>query len=47
MVIPYTICFIKKNEELLMLYRMKSPNLHKWNGVGGKIEIGENPLQSV
>ncbi|YCA09353.1 NUDIX domain-containing protein [Bacillus sp. AK128] len=26
---------------------MKSPNLHKWNGVGGKIEKGEDPLKSI
>jgi 8-oxo-dGTP diphosphatase len=30
-----------------MLYRLKTPNLHKWNGVGGKIEAGEDPIQSV
>jgi 8-oxo-dGTP diphosphatase len=47
MEIPYTICFIRRNEEVLMLYRMKSQNLHKRNGVGGKIEVGEDPLQSV
>jgi 8-oxo-dGTP diphosphatase len=45
--VKYTICFIQKDDQLLMLYRMKAPNFHKWNGVGGKIELGENPLHSV
>jgi 8-oxo-dGTP diphosphatase len=43
----YTICFIQKENQLLMLYRRKAPNLHKWNGVGGKIEKGEDPEQSI
>lgn len=30
-----------------MLYRKKNPNLHKWNGVGGKIEPGETPVASI
>lgn len=45
--INYTICFIRKNNQFLMLYRKKNPNLHKWNGVGGKIEPGETPVTSV
>lgn len=30
-----------------MLYRAKAPNQHTWNGLGGKIEPGENPYDSV
>jgi 8-oxo-dGTP diphosphatase len=41
------VIIIQKSEQLLMLYRKKAPNLHKWNGVGGKIEVGEDPVQSV
>ncbi|MBM6618851.1 NUDIX hydrolase [Bacillus suaedaesalsae] len=47
MQINYTICFIKKNNQLLMLYRTKNPNQHKWNGVGGKIEKGEDIRLSI
>lgn len=48
--IKYTICFIRKktpdSDEILMLYRNKNPNIHKWNGVGGKLENHETPAQS-
>ncbi len=30
-----------------MIYRYKYPNERKWNGLGGKLEEGENPLVSV
>lgn len=39
----YTVCFVKKNNELLMLNREKAPIMGVWNGVGGKIEKGETP----
>lgn len=39
--LPYTICFIQRNEKILMLHRNKEPNKGLWNGVGGKIEPGE------
>lgn len=49
--IIYTICFIKRHrnsiEEYLLLLRNNEPNQHKWNGVGGKIEPGETPLNSI
>ena len=35
--IKYTLCFIKKDNEFLMLNRIKAPNMGLWNGVG---EIG-------
>ncbi|MDX5475306.1 MAG: 8-oxo-dGTP diphosphatase [Bacillaceae bacterium] len=47
MKIPYTICFIINKDEMLMLYRNKKPNQHKWNGVGGKIELGEHVVSSI
>ena len=43
----YTLCFIKKGEQILMLNRVKSPWMGIWNGVGGKIEKGEEPKESV
>ncbi|WP_308634202.1 NUDIX hydrolase [Paenibacillus silvisoli] len=41
----YTICFIEQNGRLLMLNRNKPPAMGLWNGVGGKLEDGETPLQ--
>jgi 8-oxo-dGTP diphosphatase len=41
--LPYTICFCKIDDQVLMLHRAKSPNKNKWNGLGGKIEEGEIP----
>lgn len=41
-----TLCYIKKNNKILMLHRVKKEtDFHegKWNGVGGKLEIGETP----
>ncbi len=43
----YTICFCRRGDLLLMLYRCRPPNRHRWNGLGGKIEPGEAPLASV
>lgn len=41
-----TLCYIKKENTFLMLYRNKKkddPNAGKWIGVGGKFEEGETP----
>lgn len=41
-----TLCYIRKNDKTLMLYRNKKKNdTHrgKWNGLGGKLEAGETP----
>ncbi|MBP0724374.1 8-oxo-dGTP diphosphatase [Bacillus sp. RG28] len=45
--IKYTLAFIKRNNELLMLNRIKAPTMGIWNGVGGKIEKDELPIQSI
>lgn len=45
--IKYTICFIKKGTKFLMLNRNKHPNMGLWNGVGGKIEPDETPVDSM
>ncbi len=36
-----TLCFIKRNDELLMLNRESAPIKGLWNGVGGKIKMNE------
>lgn len=43
----HTLCFIKRNEEILMLNREYDPVKGLWNGVGGKIEPEETSLASA
>ena len=41
-----TLCYVQKDNRTLMLYRNKKENDYhegKWNGLGGKFEIGESP----
>jgi 8-oxo-dGTP diphosphatase len=41
-----TLCYIKRDNQTLMLYRNKKENDYhegKWNGLGGKFEQGETP----
>jgi 8-oxo-dGTP diphosphatase len=45
--LKYTIFFIKKDNEILLLNRNKKPNMGLWNGVGGKIECNESPYDSI
>ena len=45
-----TLCYIKKNNQTLMLHRIKKKNdIHKnkWNGLGGKFIEGESPEECV
>lgn len=42
-----TLCFIRRNDELLMLNREFKPTQGLWNGVGGKMETNETPLDCV
>ncbi|MDP4115918.1 MAG: 8-oxo-dGTP diphosphatase [Bacteroidota bacterium] len=47
-----TLCYVKDiyNKKTLMLHRIKKENdMHKdkWNGLGGKLEIGESPEECV
>lgn len=39
----YTVCFLKQDNNILMLNREKVPLMGVWNGLGGKIEEGESP----
>lgn len=43
MEVNFTLCFIRYEQRILMLLRKKAPNKGRWNGVGGKIEAGEEP----
>lgn len=45
--IKYTLAFLKRGNELLMLNREKGSWMGRWNGVGGKIENGETGEQCV
>lgn len=45
--LKYTICFIKKDDEILMLNRESPSWMGRWNGVGGKIEPGETSLECI
>lgn len=45
-----TLCYVKKENKTLMIHRVKKENdFHegKWNGLGGKFEIGESPEECV
>ena len=41
-----TLCYVRRNGKTLMIHRIKKDaDIHKgkWNGLGGKFEIGETP----
>ena len=40
----YTLIFLTRGDEVLMLHRRNPPNQGQWNGVGGRLEPGEEPL---
>ena len=45
-----TLCYIEKNNEYLMLHRVKKENdvnHDKWIGVGGKFEENETPEECL
>ena len=43
----YTLAFIKQGNKILMINRNKQPWQGMWNGVGGKINQNETPLECV
>jgi 8-oxo-dGTP diphosphatase len=43
----YTLAFIRKNDEILMINRQKNPWQGMWNGVGGKRKNNESPLDCI
>ncbi len=40
----YTLIFLTRGQDILMLHRRRPPNQGLWNGIGGHIEVGEAPL---
>lgn len=43
-----TLCYVRRDGKTLMVHRIKKANdmhLGKWNGLGGKFELGETPEQ--
>ena len=48
--IQTTLCYIEKDEQYLMLHRIKKKNdinHDKWIGIGGKFEVDESPYECV
>ncbi|WP_164669849.1 NUDIX hydrolase [Virgibacillus doumboii] len=45
--LKYTISFIKRGNEILMLNRESSPWTGMWNGVGGKVEKNESAMDCI
>lgn len=45
--IKYTLAFCLLNNQVLMILRKNPPNAHLWNGLGGKIEENETPVQNI
>jgi 8-oxo-dGTP diphosphatase len=45
--LKYTIGFIKRGSEILLLNREKSSWMGSWNGVGGKLEQDETPQDCI
>ena len=43
----YTLIFLLRGDEVLMLHRRNPPNQGLWNGVGGRLEPGELPLHGA
>ena len=44
-----TLCYIEKDDNYLMLHRIKKKNdlnEHKWIGIGGHLEAEESPVSS-
>ncbi|MDM5153003.1 NUDIX domain-containing protein [Bacillus sp. DX1.1] len=42
-----TLCFIRRDYDILMLNREKAPLQGLWNGVGGKMEQSEAPTACI
>lgn len=40
-----TLCFVKKEDKILMINRNKPPFMGMWNALGGHLEEGETPSQ--
>lgn len=45
--LAYTIGYIRQGDSILLLNREKPSWMGMWNGVGGKIDTGEHPLDGI
>ncbi len=45
--LKFTICFIKQGDKLLLINREYPAWMGSWNGVGGKLETDETPVECV
>lgn len=45
--LTFTICFIKRGNDILLLNRERSSWMGMWNGVGGKLEKDETPRSCI
>lgn len=45
--LPWTLCFIRRADQLLLLERRREPNRGLWSDVGGKLETSESPWEAV
>lgn len=43
----FTLCFLTRGDDVLMIHRRNPPNQGFRNGIGGRIEPGESPTESV
>ena len=43
----YVLAFIKRKDEILLINRNYQPWQGCWNGIGGKIEKNETPLEAI
>lgn len=43
----YTLGFIRAGDHVLFLNRQKAPWMGRWNGVGGKLDADESPLECI
>ena len=41
------LLFSKDHKKLLLVKRNKKPYPNLWNGIGGKIEVGETPIEAA
>lgn len=42
-----TLCLLRKNDEILLAMKKRGFGEGKYNGVGGKIEVGETPEEAM
>jgi 8-oxo-dGTP diphosphatase len=42
-----TLCFLFHGDDVLLMFRERPPDAGFWNALGGKIELGEDPLEAA